>query len=111
DHFAALALENSDAILARSQRIVTENLAALSDWLRERNTLSWVAPQAGTTALLKYPQDTPSEALCVDILSKTGVMLTPGSALNMEGYMRIGYANHGDVLRAGLKRLEGVFGR
>ena len=34
-------------------------------------------------------------------------MLTPGSAMDMEGYLRIGYANNERVLREGLKRLSG----
>ena len=33
-------------------------------------------------------------------------MLTPGSALGMEGYLRIGYANHTEVLREGLRRFS-----
>lgn len=39
------------------------------------------------------------------LLEETGVLLTPGSALDMEGYLRIGYANHVDVLREGLGRV------
>ena len=34
-------------------------------------------------------------------------MFTPGSALDMEGYVRIGYANHPEVLREGLERFSG----
>ena len=37
---------------------------------------------------------------------KIGVMLTSGSALGMEGYVRIGYANNPEILKAGLKRLS-----
>jgi aspartate/methionine/tyrosine aminotransferase len=48
----------------------------------------------------------PSEALCVRLLEAEGVLLTPGSAMDMEGYLRIGYANETPVLRAGLERLS-----
>ena len=37
---------------------------------------------------------------------KARVMLTPGSAMDMEGYLRIGYANGEAILREGLKRLS-----
>ena len=37
----------------------------------------------------------------------TGVMFTPGSAMDMEGHVRIGYANNADVLREGLHRVSG----
>jgi hypothetical protein len=33
-------------------------------------------------------------------------MFTPGSALDMEGYVRIGYANNRIVLEEGLKRVS-----
>jgi aspartate/methionine/tyrosine aminotransferase len=48
-----------------------------------------------------------SREFCVDLLQQTGVMLTPGDAFDMEGYVRIGYANNTDVLVAGLERLAG----
>jgi aspartate/methionine/tyrosine aminotransferase len=42
----------------------------------------------------------------VRVVEETGVMLTPGSALDMEGYLRIGYAYRTGVLREGLSRLS-----
>ena len=106
DHFAALALEHKDAVLARSHRITRGNLAQLSDWVDATPGISWVRPQSGTTALLKYDRDVPSRDFCVSLLQETGVLLTPGSALNVEGYLRIGYANNPDILSQGLKRVS-----
>ena len=106
DYFATLALENKDKVLARSQDITRRNLAILEEWLDQEPKLSWVRPQSGTTALLKYDLDMPSRDLCVAILKETGVMFTPGSALDMEGYIRIGYANSSSVLREGLSRVS-----
>ena len=33
-------------------------------------------------------------------------MLTPGSAMDMEGYVRIGFTNNGTTLEEGLKRFS-----
>ena len=107
DHLAALALEAKDRILARSQRITRGNLEVLSDWVEAEPRITWVRPLSGTTALLKYDIGVPSRALCETLLQDTGVLLTPGSAMGMEGYLRIGYANAPDILRAGLARLSG----
>jgi len=84
DHFATMALEHADKLLDRSHRITRGNLATLSAWV-----------------------DTPlkSHDFCVDLLEKTGVMLTPGDAFDMEGYARIGFANDPDILRDGLAKL------
>ncbi|GLO76310.1 aminotransferase [Phaeobacter italicus] len=102
DHFAAMALENRDKILARSQLITRTNLAILDDWIAAEPKISWVKPRSGTTALLKYDLPLTSRDFCIRLLQETGVMFTPGSALGMEGYVRIGYANGSDILRGGL---------
>jgi len=106
DHFAAIALENRDKILARSQAITRGNLAILAEWVDGEPLISWVKPKSGTTALLQYALPMTSEAFCVKLLERTGVMLTPGSAMDMEGHLRIGYANGEAILREGLKRFS-----
>jgi aspartate/methionine/tyrosine aminotransferase len=111
DHYAAIALENHEAILERSQKMTRENLAILADWVESEPHISWVRPQSGTTALLKYDLDMPSRDLCIRLLEETGVLFTPGSAMDMEGYVRIGYANSAAVLRVGLERVSEFLGR
>lgn len=106
DYFASLALENAGKVLARSQSITRTNLAILSDWIEQEPLISWVRPQSGTTALLKYGLDMPSRDFCVALLQETGVMFTPGSVMEMEGYVRIGYGNPTAVLRQGLARVS-----
>jgi aspartate/methionine/tyrosine aminotransferase len=102
DLLAAIALEHRDAILARNRAIVRGNLTALDAWVAGEPSISFVRPQGGTIALLRYAFDLPSEALCISLLEERGVMFTPGSALDMEGYLRIGYANSPRVLEDGL---------
>jgi aspartate/methionine/tyrosine aminotransferase len=106
DHFAAIALEHRDAILARNRAIVRTNLAILDRWVAGEPAISYVKPKAGTIALLKYDFDMPSREFCVRLLEAEGVMFTPGSALDMEGYVRIGYANNRAVLEEGLARVS-----
>jgi aspartate/methionine/tyrosine aminotransferase len=103
DYFAAMALEAKDKILARSQQITRDNLSTLDAWIAQEPALSYVKPKAGTTALVKFDFDMPSREFCVRLMNETGVMFTPGSVMEMEGYVRIGYANNPQVLRDGLK--------
>ena len=77
DHFATLALDHKAQVLARSQRITRGNLAVLSDWVASEPRIDWIKPASGTTALLKYDAAIPSRDLCVTLLRKTGVLLTP----------------------------------
>ena len=107
DHFGSLALEAKDKILARSREITRGNLQVLDEWVQNEPRISYLRPAAATVALLKYDADMPSEAFCLELLDQTGVLLVPGSVMDMEGYLRIGFANDPDALREGLLRLSG----
>ncbi len=104
DHFAGLALENASKVLARSRGIVRTNLAILDGWVHATPGVSYVKPQAGTTAMLAYGLEMPSREFCTRLLADTGVMFVPGDVFGIEGHVRIGYACATDVLREGLAR-------
>ena len=93
DHFAAMALEHRDRVLARSQAITRENLKILEDWVAGEPLIEWVKPQSGTVTLLRYDLPIGSHDLCVRLVQEVGVLFTPGSAFGMEGYVRIGFAS------------------
>lgn len=111
EFLAAIALENRDKILGRSRQITRKNLAILSEWIAEEPLISWVPPKSGTTALLRYDLPMNSRDFCVTLLQEEGVMLTPGSAMDMEGWLRIGYTNPTEDLKAGLKKLSAFLAR
>jgi aspartate/methionine/tyrosine aminotransferase len=104
DLLASIALEAREALLARNRAIARANLATLDAWVSAEPGMSYVKPRSGTTALLRYEADLPSGSLCLRLLEAEGVLFTPGSALDIEGYLRIGYANNPAVLREGLAR-------
>jgi aspartate/methionine/tyrosine aminotransferase len=106
DHFASIALENRDKILARAHGLLRSNLATLDVWVAQEPRVSYIKPKAGTTALLKIDTELSSRDFCIQLLEAKGVMFTPGSAMDIEGYVRIGYANNPDVLKVGLVKVS-----
>lgn len=102
DYLASVALESQDRILARSRTITREHRMIVDDWLTKEPRVHWVRPKSGTTALLRYDSDLPSREFCVGLIEQTGVLLTPGSVMEMEGYLRLGYAGVRDELVTGL---------
>jgi aspartate/methionine/tyrosine aminotransferase len=108
DLLASIALEHRDVILDRNRALVRANLATLDAWVAGEPSITYVRPAGGTTALLRYAAPLASEDLCVRLLEAEGVMYTPGSALGVEGTIRIGYANDPAVLAAGLDRTSAV---
>jgi aspartate/methionine/tyrosine aminotransferase len=111
DHFAALALENREALLKRNQGIARGNRKLFDAWVAAESKISYVKPSSGTTALLKPETRMSSREFCIRLLEETGVLFTPGSALDMEGYLRIGYANNPEILRTGLEMFSGFLAK
>lgn len=103
DLLACVALENKDAILARSHQITRTNLTILDEWITGRDDITYVKPASGTTALLRYGAPIGSYEFCTRLLQQTGVMFTPGAAFDIEHTVRIGFADDTETLRSGLK--------
>lgn len=111
DHFAALALENRDRVLARARAITRTNLDLLAAWVAGEPRVSWVRPRSGTVTLLRLDTEIGSEPFCRALLDETGVLFTSGAAFGMEGYVRIGFANPEADLRQGLARVSEFLAR
>lgn len=103
---AAAALRHSDRLLERSRSIVRENLEILDDWVRNEAHVSYVKPEAGTTALVYYDLDIPSYEFCEEMYHKTGAFVTPGDCFEVPHSMRIGYAYGKQALVDGLKAIS-----
>jgi aspartate/methionine/tyrosine aminotransferase len=102
DALAVVALEHKVEILDRSKRITRENLEVLDAWVRSRSDVSYVRPQSGTTALIRYDAEVNSYDLCRGLLEAHGVMFTPGDAFGIPRTFRIGFADDRDTLHTGL---------
>jgi len=102
DYFAMLALKNRDKIIKRNLKKISEGKKIMSDWIKNEPHITWIEPKGGTTCLLKYDLPLSSVDLCERLLKDTGVLFLPGSALEMEGYLRAGYCSDLSKLKKGL---------
>lgn len=106
EEVAAVALAHTDKLLARNRMLVRTNLNILKQWVQKEPDISFVMPQAGTTALLHYSFDMDATTFCKEILKKKGVLLTPGDCFDEPRCLRIGYACDTEELKAGLDKLH-----
>ncbi len=106
EYFAAIALENKEKISERNFRILNESKCIFEDWLSKNKNLSCVLPHAGTTVFLKYNKDISSEDFCRKLQEETGVALLPGKALELEGYVRLGFCKSPNYLKNALERIS-----
>lgn len=102
---ATVALQNKDKIIKRNRQIVHDNLQILSHWVDSQPHISWVKPQAGTTALLYYDFDLPSSKFCKRLIDEYQTLLVPGSCFGIEHSCRIGYAFESENLKNGLRQV------
>jgi len=104
DALAQLAMTHRDRIVDRNRRIITANLAAASQWMKDRaGMVSWTPPRGGLLALFKYDLPMLSLELADKLATDYSVMLAPGSAFGYEHHLRLGIGQRPDIFQAGLE--------
>lgn len=103
DYFASLAIENKDKIIERNLEKIKIGKQILLNWANSDSNIRLISPQGGTTAFVKYNSKMPSTELCKKLQQDTGVMILPGETLEVDGYLRIGYANNFAQLKIALE--------
>ncbi len=88
---AAIALEHSEKVLARSRGVVRASRALLDEWLKTQPRLHCSKTSHSATALVHYDYDIDSVLLCEDIYEKLGVLLCHGACFDEEKCFRLGY--------------------
>ena len=108
DLLGRVAIQCREKIFARNLEIVRTCAGILNEWVRSEPKIDYVKPQAGTTAFLRYDYDIPSEDFCRRLIERDGTFLLPGRCFGPEfdRFLRIGYANEPQGLKAGLGKVS-----
>lgn len=106
DYTSALALENKEKIIARNLAIIKKRKNILLNKILQIPQLSFITPQAGTTAFIKYLSEMNSYEFCLNLFNETGVLLLPGETLEFDKYFRLGYCIEENDLTEGLNLFE-----
>ena len=91
--------ERGRALLQRNRRIFSEWVGGLGEGF------SFISPQAGAMAFMKYSSPTPSLELVERIRNNQSTLIVPGIHLGMEGYLRIWLGGEQAYLEEGLRRI------
>ncbi len=105
----ALAPERRAWILARTRRIVRDNLPLIEAWLHEHDPMfSWIGPEAGAIVYVRYNYQINSTELVTRLRTEKSVLVVPGDHFGMDGYLRLGFGERPEYLRQGLERLHSL---
>jgi aspartate/methionine/tyrosine aminotransferase len=93
EYLAELALRQRARIIGRNLQIIRDNLALLDVFFTEHNDrFEWVRPKAGPIAFPHLVGED-IEHFCHDLVSKSGVLLLPGTMYDHPGnHFRLGFA-------------------
>ena len=109
---ATLALQpgRREAILARSRRMLGDNLDVVDGWIRQHDgLLSYTRPAATGTVFVRYDLPMNSTDLVHRIREEQSVLLVPGDVFGLDGYLRLGTGPETATIRAGLSRIDAFF--
>lgn len=101
----ALSPAGRERLLARSRGIIRANYPVLRAWIEKHPGLSHVPPEAGAIAFVKYEHEINSTALIERLRTEQSVLVVPGDHFDMDGYLRIGFGSHPDLLTGALERI------
>jgi aspartate/methionine/tyrosine aminotransferase len=93
-------------ILERTRGILRANYAVFEDWMARRTGLRLVPPRAGAIAYLRYAWPLGSTELVTRLRDEQSVLVVPGDHFGMDGFLRIGFGNTPEDLRAGLAGID-----
>lgn len=114
DRLATIALAPTvrPSLLARTRAIVRENVARAEAWLRGcGHAFEWTTPDAGAFLFARYDLPIGSTALMTRLREEESVLVVPGDAFGMDGYLRLGIGEHGDYVMEGLARFKALLDR
>ena len=103
---AALTPERRQMLLGRTRTIVRDNFPVLEQWLSgQPGAFTWIPPEAGAICYAQYHYDINSLELANRLRTEKSVLIVPGDHFGMDRYVRFGYGERPEYLRAGLARV------
>ena len=99
-------------LLERTRGILRANVPRVEAWLRHcGHGFEWATPEAGAFIYARYGLPVGSTALTERLREEESVLIVPGDAFGMDGYLRLGVGEHADYVLAGLDRLKAFLDR
>lgn len=113
DRLARIALspEGRDRLLARTRGIIRTNYPVVRTWIETQRGFSHIPPEAGAIVFASYAHEINSTKLIDRLRTEQSVLVVPGDHFGMDGYLRIGFGSHPELLSGALARIGELMDR
>lgn len=111
ERLARISMEPArrEQLLERTRTILRRQLPRLEAWIHKHDDiLTYIPPQAGAIAYLRYNLPISSTALMNRVMKEQSVLIMPGAFYGMGKYLRLGYGYDLDYTLRGLARVDEV---
>ena len=112
DTLARVALEPAtrSKILARTRKILTDNLALLSSWMDgQEGRFEYRPPDAGAICYTRYRPSINSTEFAETLRTEMDLLVVPGDHFGMDHYLRLGFGLPAPELEEALERMATAF--
>ena len=105
---AEIAVRNHATVLGKTQKIASQNLELLDDFMAAHSEVfGWIRPQGGMTAFPWLLSGEDSRPFC-QAATEHGILLAPGDCFDVPSHFRLGFAASADNFPRALMRMEEV---
>ncbi|MFA5862850.1 MAG: aminotransferase class I/II-fold pyridoxal phosphate-dependent enzyme [Candidatus Thermoplasmatota archaeon] len=108
---AAQAIVHEEVLLRRTFEFAHQNLARFRVFMHEHHELAWREPECQLIAAVRLPSGTDDLKFCELLLEEEGVMVVPGSFLELPGSVRFGFGAEPVKFEEGLRRVGAFLSR
>jgi aspartate/methionine/tyrosine aminotransferase len=103
---ALAVLKKRDEILAVRRKSMFSNFKILKEWMDNQKWLEWTEPKSGVVGAPRLTRGGSTDKLCKLLVTKYRTFTVPGSSMELDGHLRIGFGGEHEELVKGLEQLH-----
>jgi len=102
---AKAVLKQRKALLTKLRKSMLTNFRILKDWMNNQKWLEWIEPKSGVVGAPRLVRGGSTDDLCQLLVTKYRTFTVPGSRMELDGHLRIGFGGEQEELTRGLEQL------
>lgn len=88
---ATEVMRHAEELTARASRAIAESRAVIDRWIAQEPRVSWIAPSAGQTGLIRLPDLMQDTAFAKHLRERYDTQVVPGSMFEAQGTVRLSF--------------------